>query len=59
MIDYGDVMVHLFDAEARGYWDIEQLWNDAKPVPLPAEVEGRTTPSSGDQSASVRTGGLV
>jgi ribosome-associated protein len=42
VIDYGDVMVHLFDAEARGYWDIEQLWNDAKPVPLPAEVAGVT-----------------
>ena len=40
VIDYGDVMVHLFDAEARGYWDIEQLWNDAKPVPLPAEAAG-------------------
>lgn len=42
VIDYGDVMVHLFDAEARAYWDIEQLWNDAKPVPLPAEAAGVT-----------------
>ena len=35
VLDYGDVMVHLFDAEARGYWDIEQLWSDAQRVPLP------------------------
>jgi ribosomal silencing factor RsfS len=28
-------MVHLFDAEAREYWDIEQLWSDAKRVALP------------------------
>lgn len=33
VLDYGDVMVHLFDAEARAYWDIEQLWSDAAPVP--------------------------
>ena len=38
VIDYGDVMVHLFDSEARAYWDIEQLWNDAQLVPLPADV---------------------
>ena len=35
VLDYGDVMVHLFDAEARDYWDIEQLWSDAQRVPLP------------------------
>jgi ribosome-associated protein len=42
VLDYGDVMVHLFDAEARAYWDIEQLWSDAKQVPLPAEAAGVT-----------------
>jgi ribosome-associated protein len=36
VLDYGDVMVHLFDAEARSYWDIEHLWSDAVPVPVPA-----------------------
>jgi ribosome-associated protein len=36
VLDYGNVMVHLFDAEARAYWDIEQLWSDAKRVPVPA-----------------------
>ncbi|MFM8734202.1 MAG: ribosome silencing factor [Pirellulales bacterium] len=36
VLDYGDVMVHLFDAEARDYWDIEQLWSDAKRVPVPS-----------------------
>jgi ribosomal silencing factor RsfS len=28
-------MVHLFDAEARDYWDIEHLWSDAKRVAVP------------------------
>lgn len=36
VLDYGDVMVHLFDAEAREYWDIEHLWSDAKRVSVPA-----------------------
>lgn len=36
VLDYGDVMVHLFDAEAREYWDIEHLWSDAKQVPVPS-----------------------
>lgn len=35
VLDYGDVMVHLFDAEARAYWDLEHLWSDAKRVSLP------------------------
>ena len=36
VLDYGDVVVHLFEAEAREYWDLEQLWNGCKTVPLPA-----------------------
>ena len=36
VLDYGDVLVHLFDAESREYWDIEHLWGDAKRVPVPA-----------------------
>jgi ribosome-associated protein len=35
VIDYGDVVVHLFDAESREYWDLENLWGDAERVPLP------------------------
>jgi len=35
VLDYGDVMVHLFDPEARGYWDLEGLWSDAARVPVP------------------------
>ncbi len=26
LIDYGDVIVHLFDAETREFYDIERLW---------------------------------
>jgi ribosome-associated protein len=34
VLDFGNVMVHLFDPEARGYWDLEGLWSDAARVPV-------------------------
>jgi ribosome-associated protein len=40
VLDYGDVVVQLFDAEARSYWDLEHLWSDARRVPLPAAGAG-------------------
>jgi ribosome-associated protein len=43
VLDYGDVVVHLFDPEARGYWDLEHLWSDARPVPLPTVSSGVAT----------------
>jgi ribosome-associated protein len=36
VMDYGDVVVHLFDAESRAYWDLENLWADAGRVAIPA-----------------------
>jgi ribosome-associated protein len=30
--DYGDVVVHVFDPEAREYYALEDLWADAKKV---------------------------
>jgi ribosome-associated protein len=30
--DYGDIMVHIFDAEMREYYRIEELWADAPKV---------------------------
>ena len=28
--DYGDIVVHLFDAETRSYYGLDDLWADAK-----------------------------
>jgi ribosome-associated protein len=28
-LDYGDVIVHVFDEAARDYYDLEHLWNAA------------------------------
>ncbi len=29
LMDYGDVVIHLFSPEARSYYDLEGLWRDA------------------------------
>jgi ribosome-associated protein len=29
LLDYGDVVIHLFDRETREYYDLERLWADA------------------------------
>ena len=34
VIDYGDVVVQLFDSDSRDYWNLEHLWSDAKRVEL-------------------------
>ena len=35
LLDYGSVVIHLFDAETRAYYALEDLWGSAKRVPLP------------------------
>ena len=30
VVDYGDIVVHLFDAELRGYYRLEELWSEGK-----------------------------
>ncbi len=34
VLDYGDVVVHLFSADQRDYYDIEGLWNKSGSVLL-------------------------
>jgi ribosome-associated protein len=30
IVDYGDVVVHLFSPDQRGYYNLEELWNEGK-----------------------------
>ncbi|MCH5233202.1 MAG: ribosome silencing factor [Muribaculaceae bacterium] len=35
IIDYGDMMVHVFQPEFREFYNLEDLWNDAEITPIP------------------------
>jgi ribosome-associated protein len=35
LLDYGDFVVHLFDKNAREFYDLERLWRDARRVEIP------------------------
>ncbi len=30
LMDYGDVIVHIFDKESRSFYDLERIWKDGK-----------------------------
>lgn len=38
--DYGDVVLHLFSPEAREFYDLDRLWQDAKKVDLSDVLAG-------------------
>jgi len=39
LIDYGDLIVHIFAEEEREFYALERLWSDAAQLPAPAEDE--------------------
>ena len=38
LVDLGDVVVHLFEEEARNMYSLERLWGEALPVEVPPEM---------------------
>ena len=32
LIDFGDVIVHIFDRENRQFYNLERIWNDGKRI---------------------------
>jgi len=34
LMDYGDVVIHIFNEEARAYYELERLWMDAPRIEL-------------------------
>lgn len=40
LMDYGDVIVHVFSAETRQFYDLEGLWGEAPQIHLTPEMNG-------------------
>lgn len=34
LMDYGDIVLHIFDEENRLFYDIERIWKDGSPAEL-------------------------
>ena len=30
LLDYTDIVIHIFDKESRGFYDLERIWRDGK-----------------------------
>jgi ribosome-associated protein len=41
LLDFGDVVVHVFHHDMRGYYDLEALWIDAARVTVPGAERTR------------------
>lgn len=38
ILDYADIVIHLFVQETRDYYGLERIWRDAQPVELPLDT---------------------
>ncbi|MBQ2617975.1 MAG: ribosome silencing factor [Oscillospiraceae bacterium] len=36
LLDFGSLVCHVFTDETRRFYDLERMWNDAKPIALEA-----------------------
>jgi ribosome-associated protein len=58
LVDFGDVIVHLFQEEVRAFYALERLWGEAEAVDLPVEVPtGRGIGARGPATGKVVRGG--
>ena len=36
LLDFGDIIVHIFDSENRLFYDLERIWKDGKEIDMEA-----------------------
>ncbi len=42
LVDFGDVVIHIFDGPLRGFYDLDSLWSDAPRISFSPETETET-----------------
>lgn len=47
LIDFGDVVAHVFRQDARSHYALERLWSDARNIPIPDETPTPATVAQG------------
>ena len=52
LLDYVDFVVHVFHYEKRVYFGLEELWADAKPVPVAAAAARTAAGRAGTKTAA-------
>lgn len=40
LLDYGDVIIHVFEKETREYYGLEKLWMDARTIEVHEDTSG-------------------
>ena len=38
LLDYGDVIIHVFQGAERQFYNLERLWGDARVVDVPVNI---------------------
>lgn len=51
LLDFGDIVAHVFQPDEREFYRLEKLWSDAEALELPAEVRN-PSPASDSGNAS-------
>ena len=47
LLDFADIVVHVFQPEERDFYRLERLWGEAPHLRLPDSIDGAAEPTPG------------